>query len=159
MIARRAWEGLGGAATETGSASGSGGGIRSAPVERRPITCWSSPQPIGQEPRSPAHRRDREGLLRRDPLQAEAHKLLSREHFSVDGTLLEAAAALKSLRPIEENEENASPPPSGGSRNPDVDFHGQRRGNATHRSATDPEARLARKGAGKEASRSTRATA
>ena len=77
------------------------------------------------------------------------HKLLSREHFSVDGTLLEAAAALKSLRPIEEDE--GERPPSGGGRNPDVDFHGQRRGNATHRSTTDPEARLARKGAGKEA--------
>lgn len=81
--------------------------------------------------------------------QAEAHKLLSAEHFSVDGTLIEAAAALKSLRPIEESE--GEDPPSGGGRNPDVDFHGQRRGNASHRSRTDPEARLARKGRGKEA--------
>ena len=83
--------------------------------------------------------------------QAEAHKLLSREHFSVDGTLLEAAAALKSLRPLAESDDEGQEPPCGGTRNPDVDFHGQRRGNATHRSATDPEARLARKGAGKEA--------
>jgi transposase len=82
--------------------------------------------------------------------QAEAHKLLSREHFSVDGTLLEAAAALKSLRPIEEDEDE-EPPSAGGTRNPDVDFHGQRRGNQSHRSTTDPEARLARKGSGKEA--------
>ena len=82
--------------------------------------------------------------------QAEAHKLLSREHFSVDGTLLEAAASLKSLRPIAEDE-GEQPPPSGGGRNPDVDFHGQRRGNQSHRSVTDPEARLARKGTGKEA--------
>ena len=81
--------------------------------------------------------------------QAEAHKLLSREHFSVDGTLIEAAAALKSLRPIANDE--SQEPPSGGGRNPDVDFHGQRRGNQTHRSTTDPEARLARKGRGKEA--------
>jgi transposase len=81
--------------------------------------------------------------------QAEARKLLSREHFSVDGTLLEAAASLKSLRPLERDE--GEEPPAGGGRNPDVDFHGQRRGNATHRSTTDPEARLARKGAGKEA--------
>jgi len=81
--------------------------------------------------------------------QAEAHQLLSREHFSVDGTLLEAAAALKSLQPIAKDE--GEEPPPGGGRNPDVDFHGQRRGNQTHRSATDPEARLARKGAGKEA--------
>jgi transposase len=81
--------------------------------------------------------------------QAEAHKLLSREHFSVDGTLLEAAAALKSLRPIAKDE--GEEPPSGGGRNPNVDFHGQRRGNQTHRSTTDPEARLARKGRGREA--------
>lgn len=82
--------------------------------------------------------------------QAEAHQLLSREHFSVDGTLLEAAASLKSLRPIEEHE-GEEPPPTGGGRNPDVDFHGERRGNLSHRSSTDPEARLARKGSGKEA--------
>jgi len=82
--------------------------------------------------------------------QAEAGKLLSREHFSVDGTLLEAAAALKSLRPIEEDE-GEEPPASGGGRNPDVDWRGERRGNRTHRSTTDPEARLARKGDGREA--------
>ena len=76
--------------------------------------------------------------------QAEAHRLLSREHFSLDGTLIEAAAALKSLRPLEESEDE--PPPGGGGRNPEVDWRGQRRSNATHRSATDPEARLARKG-------------
>jgi len=82
--------------------------------------------------------------------QAEAHKLLSAEHFSVDGTLIEAAAALKSLRPIEEAG-GGGPPSGGGGRNPEVDFHGQRRGNESHRSTTDPEARLARKGNGKEA--------
>jgi transposase len=82
--------------------------------------------------------------------QAEAHKLLSREHFSLDGTLIEAAAALKSLRPLAEDG-GEEPPPRGGGRNPEVDFHGVRRGNATHRSTSDPEARLARKGAGKEA--------
>ena len=81
--------------------------------------------------------------------QAEAHELLSREHFSVDGTLIEAAAALKSLRPIGEDEGEAAP--CDGGRNPDVDFHGEQRGNETHRSSTDPEARLARKGRGKEA--------
>jgi len=81
--------------------------------------------------------------------QAAAHELLSREHFSVDGTLIEAAAALKSLRPLEESADEE--PPAGSGRNPSVDFHGQRRGNATHRSTTDPEARLARKGNGREA--------
>ncbi|MGV1006885.1 MAG: IS5 family transposase [Candidatus Nanopelagicales bacterium] len=83
--------------------------------------------------------------------QAEAHKLLSREHFSVDGTLIEAAAALKSLRPIAEEGGGEPPAGGGGGRNPEVDFHGERRGNETHRSTTDPEARLARKGSGKEA--------
>jgi IS5 family transposase len=83
--------------------------------------------------------------------QAEAHKLLSREHFSVDGTLIEAAASLKSLRPLEESEDEGEEPPAAGGRNRSVDFHGKRRGNASHRSTTDPEARLARKGSGKEA--------
>jgi transposase len=78
-------------------------------------------------------------------VQAEARKLLSREHFSLDGTLIEAAASLKSLRPIERDEDDEAPPPPGG-RNPEVDFRGQRRSNATHRSTTDPQARLARKG-------------
>jgi len=82
--------------------------------------------------------------------QAEAHELLSAEHFSVDGTLIEAAAALKSLRPLKEDA-GEQPPPAGGGRNQSVDFHGQRRRNETHRSSTDPEARLARKGRGKEA--------
>ena len=82
--------------------------------------------------------------------RAEAHKLLSREHFSLDGSLLEAAASLKSLRPLDEKD-RGDPPPGGGGRNPEVDFHGARRANATHRSTTDPEARLARKGRGKEA--------
>lgn len=83
--------------------------------------------------------------------QAEAHQLLSAEHFSVDGTLIEAAAALKSLRPIAEDAGEEPPVAGGGGRNPDVDFHGERRGNLSHRSSTDPEARLARKGNGKEA--------
>jgi transposase len=84
--------------------------------------------------------------------QADSHKLLSREHFSLDGTLLEAAASLKSLRPLQDSKDPGQGPPTpSGGRNPDVDFHGQRRSNATHRSTTDPEARLARKGAGKEA--------
>jgi transposase len=82
--------------------------------------------------------------------QADSRKLLSREHFSVDGTLIEAAASLKSLRPFEEGKDRKPPPPGGG-RNPEVDWRGERRGNASHRSTTDPEARLARKGRGKEA--------
>jgi IS5 family transposase len=78
--------------------------------------------------------------------QAATAGLLSDEHFSVDGALIEAWASLKSFRPKE-----APPPQGGGGRNPEVDFHGERRLNQTHASTTDPEARLFRKGKGKEA--------
>ncbi len=74
--------------------------------------------------------------------------LLSDEHFTVDGTLIEAAASLKSFRPKDEPP-NSPPPDDPG--NPTVNFHGQRRSNTTHQSTTDPEARLAKKGKGKEA--------
>jgi len=73
--------------------------------------------------------------------------LVSDEHFSVDGTLLEAWASLKSFQPKEQ--EAATPPDDPG--NPSVDFHGQKRSNETHESKTDPDAKLARKGPGKEA--------
>jgi transposase len=78
---------------------------------------------------------------------------LCSEHFSVDGTLIESYASLKSVRPLDEPRDPDQPPADGNGfkpRNPDVDFHGQRRTNATHRSATDPEARLYRKSAGQE---------
>ena len=70
-------------------------------------------------------------------------------HFTVDGTLIEAWASLKSFRPKSEQPSDRTPPDDPG--NPSVDFHGERRQNATHQSTTDPEARLAKKGAGKEA--------
>lgn len=73
--------------------------------------------------------------------------LLSDEHFTVDGTLIEAWASLKSLKPTTDPE--APPPDDPG--NPTVNFHGERRTNTTHQSTTDPEARLMRKGLGKEA--------
>ena len=80
-------------------------------------------------------------------LAADRRSLRSDEHFTVDGTLIEAAASLKSFKP-----RAGDPPPDDGDRgNPSVDFHGDRRANATHQSATDPEARLFRKGKGKEA--------
>ena len=78
--------------------------------------------------------------------EARRRKLLSEDHFTVDGTLLEAWASLKSIHPKDSGE-----PPKQGDRNPDVDFRGEPRTNDTHQSSTDPEARLARKGAGKEA--------
>lgn len=77
--------------------------------------------------------------------EAERRQLLSDEHFTVDGTLLEAWASFKSIRPREED--LAGP----GGKNPTVDYRGQRRRNETHRSTTDAEARLARKAQGKEA--------
>jgi transposase len=79
---------------------------------------------------------------------ARGEGLLSDEHFTVDGTLIEAWASLKSVKP-----KDAPPPtdPPDDPGNPTVDFHGERRTNATHQSTTDPEAQLARKGTGKEA--------
>jgi len=84
-----------------------------------------------------------------DQVVAHAHAqgLLSDEHFTVDGTLIEAAASLKSFRP--RDGEPPTPPDDPG--NPTVNFRGERRSNATHRSTTDPEARLMKKGKGKEA--------
>jgi transposase len=85
-----------------------------------------------------------------DEVVASAHErgLLSDEHFTVDGTLIEAAASLKSFKP----RDGGPPTPTDGDRgNPSIDFHGQKRSNATHQSTTDPAARLFRKGEGKEA--------
>jgi transposase len=78
-------------------------------------------------------------------IHADSARLMSDEHFTVDGTLLEAWASHKSFRP-----RGDEPPPDGGG-NPTVNFHGQRRRNATHRSTTDPDARLYKKAQGREA--------
>jgi len=78
--------------------------------------------------------------------QARVKGLTSDEHFSVDGTLLEAWASTKSFQP--KDEKPSSPPDDPG--NPTVNFRGERRSNQTHASKTDPEALLARKGEGKE---------
>jgi transposase len=79
--------------------------------------------------------------------QARVKKLLSTDHFSVDGTLIEAWASMKSFKPGDGSD---GEPPAGG-RNADANFHGRRRSNRTHASTTDPDARLYRKGTGKEA--------
>jgi len=79
--------------------------------------------------------------------QARTAGLLSDEHFTVDGTQLEAWASLKSFQ--RRDAPPAEPPDDPG--NPSVDFHGERRRNDTHRSRTDPDARLHRKGPGREA--------
>jgi transposase len=78
--------------------------------------------------------------------QAQAKGLTSDEHFTVDGTLIEAWASLKSFQ---RKDQKNTPPDDPG--NPNVDFHGEKRSNETHESTTDPDARLARKGNGKEA--------
>jgi transposase len=80
--------------------------------------------------------------------QPRVKRLLSTDHFSVDGTLIEAWASLKSFKPRDGSDNE---PPAGGGRNAEADFHGQKRGNETHASTTDPHARLYRKGPGKEA--------
>jgi transposase len=80
--------------------------------------------------------------------QPKVKRLLSTEHFSVDGTLIHAWASMKSFKPVD-GPDDPSPPTSG--RNADADFRGTTRSNATHVSTTDPEAKLYRKGPGMEA--------
>ena len=77
---------------------------------------------------------------------ARSQRLMSDDHFTVDGTLIEAWASTKSFK---KKDHDGGPPDDPG--NPSVDFHGEKRSNATHESTTDPEAKLARKGKGKEA--------
>jgi transposase len=95
---------------------------------------------------------DQHDLVRKffDRVVAEAlvEKFASPDHFTVDGTLIRSWASLKSLQARAGAD---SRPPDDAPGNPDVNFHGEQRGNATHVSATDPEALLARKGKGKEA--------
>src|SRR5712664_2345882 len=99
--------------------------------------------------------KNRERLLRGDiaraffervRAQAEQRGLLSDEHFTVDGTLIDAWASLKSFQ-----RKDAPPTAPDDPGNPTVNFHGERRRNATHASTTDPQALLYRKGAGREA--------
>jgi transposase len=78
--------------------------------------------------------------------QAADARLMSDEHFTVDGTLLEAAAGVKSFR-----QKGAAVPPPDDPGNPTVNFHGERRSNATHQSSTDPDSRLLRKSSAHEA--------
>jgi len=83
--------------------------------------------------------------------QARQRGLLADEHFTVDGTLIEAWAGQKSFKRKEHAKAAETPPKDDDPGNPSVNFHGEQRRNATHQSTTDPQALLARKGAGKEA--------
>jgi transposase len=80
--------------------------------------------------------------------QPKVKRLLSTEHFSVDGTLIQAWASMKSFKPVDGP---SDPQPPSGGRNVETDFRGETRSNATHASTTDPDAKLYRKGAGMEA--------
>jgi transposase len=70
--------------------------------------------------------------------QTRVKRLLSTDHFSVDGTLIEAWASMKSFRP----KDGSGEPSASGGRNREADFRGQKRSNETHASTTDPDARL-----------------
>jgi len=83
-------------------------------------------------------------FLQRIIEQAKEARLLSKDHFSVDGTLIDAWASIKSFQPRDGGPRNRA------GRNDEVDFHGQSLKNDTHASTTDPESRLYRKGKGKE---------
>lgn len=100
--------------------------------------------------------KNRDRLLRGDVAEAffqkvldlaRAERLLSDEHFTVDGTLIQAWAGQKSFRP----KDGTEPPPSDDPGNPTVNFHGEKRTNETHASTTDPDARLYKKAKGQEA--------
>jgi hypothetical protein len=102
--------------------------------------------------------KNKERLLKADVARAFFHGivqqardggLLSKDHFTVDGTLIDAWASQKSFQKKDKPDDDA--PPDDLSRNPDVDFKGEKRSNQTHASTTDPESKLARKGFGKEA--------
>ena len=98
--------------------------------------------------------KNRDRLLRHDVAgeffraivdQARKASLMSAEHFTVDGTLIESWASLKSFK--KKGDDDQAPPDDPG--NPTVDFHGEKRSNDTHESTTDPDALLARKGNGR----------
>ena len=84
--------------------------------------------------------------------EAILEELVSEDHFTVDGTLIQSFASMKSVRPIGTNDEKVSDGADDDDLgNPTVNFHHEKRSNKTHRSIVDPEARLARKGKGKPA--------
>ena len=85
-----------------------------------------------------------EGVVR----QAAAHGLMSREHFTVDGTLIESWASVKSFKRRDKSKDSRPPDDPG---NPTVNFRGEKRSNETHESTTDPEAKMATKGNGQTA--------
>ena len=108
--------------------------------------CGVGGDDVYQESGPTARRRHRRRLLWRRGRAIKAEGLLSDEHFTVDGTLLEAWASHKSFQPTGPDRTPPDDP-----KNPTVNFHGQTRRNATHQSTTDPDARLYKKTSGGEA--------
>lgn len=105
-----------------------------------------------------AYSKNRDRLLEHDTAKrffdevlslAKDNNLVSDEHFTVDGTLIESLASLKSFKPKDKNNNKDNKLPK--SRNQKEDFHGEKRINLTYKSTTDPESRLYKKGKGKEA--------
>ena len=119
---------------------------------------WFLDMGVNEEPfNASTFSQNRERLMKEDVARqffelivgsAKKEGLLSSEHFSVDGTLIEANASMKSFKTKERDKDDDAPPSS---RNEEVDFHGEKRSNATHASTTDPEAKLYKKSPGKEA--------
>src|SRR5688572_24335569 len=114
--------------------------------------AWPWTRPFGTRACSP---RTESGFLEGDVAakfmaavlaQPRVKRLLSDDHFSVDGTLIEAWASMKSFRPKDGSDE-----PPGPGRNAERNFHGEKRSNETHKSTTDPEAKLYRKADGQPA--------
>ena len=104
--------------------------------------------------------RNKERLLRADVARlffesvvqtAKSKSLISAEHFTVDGTLIEAWASLKSFKKKDKNDCTKKGPSDDDPGNPTVNFHGEKRSNETHESTTDPESKLYRKGDGQPA--------
>jgi transposase len=119
---------------------------------------WFLDMGVNEEPfNASTFSQNRERLMKEDVARqffelivgsAKKEGLLSSEHFSVDGTLIEANAWMKSFKAKERDKDDDAPPSS---RNEEVDFHGEKRSNVTHASTTDPEAKLYKKSPGKEA--------
>lgn len=121
-----------------------------------PLVCrsWRGQSGLGpfdllQEPRPAVGGRDRGEVHGCGLAQPKVKRLLSSDHFSVDGTLIEAWASIKSFRRKDGGDDDRQGP----SRNAERNFHKEKRSNETHQSTTDPEARLYKKGDGQPASR------
>ena len=107
---------------------------------------WSGTPPFLEEPGPAAGGGGRAEFLSTLLSLPHVKRLLSSDHFSVDGTLIDAWASMKSFRP----KDGSGEPPTDGGRNGERNFRREKRSNDTHASTTDPDAKLYRKGDGQE---------